>query len=142
MKKTRTAIQFQFSCSVMYDSLQPHELQHARPPCPSPMPGVYSNFMPIKLMMPSNNLILCHPLLLPSSIFPSIRVFSNESVLCIRWPKYWRFSFSISLSNEYSGLIFFRMGWFDLLPIQVTDSQESSPIPQYKTINSSVLSFL
>ena len=96
----------------------------------------------IELVMPSNHLILCHPLLLPPSIFPSIRVFSNESALLIRWPKYWCFSFSISPSKEYSGLIFFRMGWFDLLPIQVTDSQESSPIPQYKTINSSVLSFL
>ena len=67
--------------------------------------------------MPSNHLILCRPLLLPS-IFPSIRVFSNESVLCIRWPKYWSFSFSISLSNEYSGLISFRMDWFDLLAVQ------------------------
>ena len=73
--------------------------------------------MSIKLVMPSNHLILCHPLLLPS-IFPSIRVFSNESVLCIRWPKYW--SFSISLSNEYSGLISFRMDWLDLLVVQRT----------------------
>ena len=70
--------------------------------------------------MPSNNLILCRPLLLLSSIFPSIRVFSNESVLRIRWPKYWSFSFSISPSNEYSGLIFFRMDWFDLLEVQGT----------------------
>ena len=68
--------------------------------------------------MPSNHLILCHPLLLPSSIFPSIRVFSNESVLCIRWPKYWSFSFSISPSNEYSGLISLRMDWLDLLAVQ------------------------
>ena len=75
--------------------------------------------MPIKLVMPSNYLILCRPLLLPS-IFPSIRVFSNESVLCIRWPKYWNFSFSISPSNEYSGLICFRMDWFDLLAVQET----------------------
>ena len=70
--------------------------------------------------MPSNHLILCHPLLLSPSIFPSIRVFSNESVLCIRWPKYWRFSFNISVSNEYSGLISFRMDWLDLLAIQGT----------------------
>ena len=70
--------------------------------------------------MPSNHLILCHPLLLPPSIFPSIRVFTNESVLCIRWPKYWSFSFSISPSNEYSGLISFRMDWLDLLAVQVT----------------------
>src|SRR5574337_917115 len=73
----------------------------------------------IELVMPSNNLILCHPLLLSPSIFPSIRVFSNESVLHIRWPKCWSFSFSISPSNEYSGLIF-RMDWFDLLAIQGT----------------------
>ena len=71
--------------------------------------------MSIELVMPSNHLILCHPLLLPPSIFPSIRVFSNESVLCIRWPKYWSFSFSISPSNEHSGLISFRTDWFDLL---------------------------
>ena len=71
-------------------------------------------------VMPSNHLILCHPLLLPPSIFPSIRVFSNESVLCIRWPKYWSFSFNISPSNEYSGLITFRMDWLDLLAVQGT----------------------
>ena len=72
------------------------------------------------LMMPSNHLILCHLLLLPPSIFPSIRVFSNESVLCIRWPKYWNFSFSISPFNEYSGLISLRIDWFDLLAVQGT----------------------
>ena len=76
--------------------------------------------MSIESVMPSNHLILCHPLLLLPLIFPSIRVFSNESVLCIRWPKYWRFSFSISPSNEYSGLISFRMDWFDLLAVQGT----------------------
>ena len=70
--------------------------------------------------MPSNHLILCHPLLLPPSIFPSIRVFSNESVLCIRWPKYWSFRFSISPSKEYSGLISFRMDWLDLFAVQGT----------------------
>ena len=70
--------------------------------------------------MPSNHLILCHPLLLPPSIFPSIRVFSNESVLHIRWPKYWSFGFSISPSDKYSGLIFFRMDWLDLLAVQGT----------------------
>ena len=71
----------------------------------------------IEPVRPSNRLILCHPLLLPPSIFPSIRVFSSESFLCIRWPKYWSFSFSISPSNEYSGLIFFRMDWLDLLAV-------------------------
>ena len=74
----------------------------------------------IELVMPSNYLILCRPLLLPPSIFPSIRVFSNDSNLCIRWPKYWSFSFSISPSNEYSGLISFRMDWLDLLAVQGT----------------------
>ena len=96
--------------------------------------------MSIKSVMPSNHLILCRPLLLPILIFPSIRVFSNESALHIRWPKYWSFSFSISPSNEYSGLISFRMDWFDLPAGQGT--QESSPIPQFKSINSSALSFL
>ena len=78
--------------------------------------------MPIESMMPSNHPILCRPLLLPPSIFPSIRVFSNESALCIRWPKYWSFSFSISLSNEYSGLISFRVDWLDLLAVQAKAS--------------------
>ena len=77
-------------------------------------------FISIESVMPSNHLILCCPLLLPPSIFPRIRVFSNESVLCIRWPKYWSFSFSISPSNEYSGLISFRMDWLDLLAVQGT----------------------
>ena len=95
--------------------------------------------MSIELMMPSNHLILFHPLLLLSSVFPSIRVFSNESVLCIRWPKYW--SFSISLSNEYSELISFRIDFFLSLCCP-RDSQESSPPPQFKSINSLVLSFL
>jgi len=76
--------------------------------------------MSIEPVMPSNHLILCRPLLLPPSIFPSIRVFSNESVLCIRWPKYWSFSFSISPSNEHPGLISFRMDWLDLLAPQGT----------------------
>ena len=76
--------------------------------------------MSIESVMPSNHLILCRPLLLPPSIFSSIRVFSNESVLCIRWPKYWSFSFSINPSNEYSGLVSFRMDWLDLLAVQGT----------------------
>ena len=76
--------------------------------------------MSIESVMPSNHLILCRPLLLPPSIFPSIRVFSNESVLYIRWPKYWSFSFSICSFNEYLGFIFFRMDWLDLLAVQVT----------------------
>ena len=76
--------------------------------------------MCIELVMPSSHLILCHPLILLPSIFPSIRIFSKESVLCIRWPKYWSFSFNISPSNEYSGLISFRMDWLDLLAVQGT----------------------
>ena len=96
--------------------------------------------MSTESVMPSNHLILCQPLLLPPSIFPSIRVFSNESVLHIRWPKYWSFSFSISPSNEYSRLISLRMDWLDLLVVQGT--LESSPTPQFKSINSSMLSFL
>ena len=76
--------------------------------------------MSIKSVMPSNHLLLCHPLLLPPSIFPSIRVFSSESVLCTRWPKYWSFSFSISLFNEFSGLHSFRIDWLDLLAVQET----------------------
>ena len=81
--------------------------------------------MSIESVMPGNHFILCHPLLFPPSIFPSIRVFSNESGVSIRWAKYWSFSFSISSSNEYSGLISFKIDWFDLLAVQ--DSQESSP---------------
>ena len=104
----------QFSHSVMSDALQPHGLQHARHPCPSATPGVYPN------SCPSNHLIFCHPLLLPPSIFPSIRVFSNESVFHIRWPKYWSFSFNIRPSNEYWGLISFRIDWLDLLAVQGT----------------------
>ena len=96
--------------------------------------------MSIKLVMPSNHFILCCPFLLLPSIFPSIRVFPNESVLCIRWPKYWSFSFGISPFNEYLGLIFFRMDSFDLLAVQ--GIQESSLIPQFKSINYLLLSIL
>ena len=97
--------------------------------------------MSFESVMPSNQLILYHPLLLPPSIFPSIRVFSNESVLRIRWPEYWSFSFSISPSNEYSGLISFKMGLVGS-PCSPRNSQKSSPTPQFKSISSSVLSFL
>ena len=104
----------------MSDSLQPHELQQARPPCPSPTPRIYPKLMSIESVMPSNNLILCCPLLLLPSIFPRIRVFSNESALRMRWPKYWSFSFSISPSNGHLGLIFFRMDRLNLLALQGT----------------------
>ena len=97
--------------------------------------------MSIDSVIPCNHFIPCRPLLLLPSIFPSIRVFSYESVLHISWPKYWSFNFSISPSNEYSILTSFRIDWFDLLAVQGT-SQESSPIPQFKSINSSALTFL
>ena len=97
--------------------------------------------MSIESVMPSSHLILCRPLLLLPSIPPSIRVFSNESTLHMRWPKYWTFSFTIIPSKEIPGLISFRMDWLDLLAVQ-GDSQESSPTPQFKSINSSVLSLL
>ena len=109
----------QFSHSVMSNSLRPHSLQHARP---LSITNSWSllKLMSIKWVRPSNHLILCHPFLLPPSNFPSIRVFSNESALRIRWPKYWSFSFNISPSSEYSGLISFRMDCLDLLAVQGT----------------------
>ena len=103
------------SCQTLCDPID-----HSRPPCPSPTPWSLLKLMSIELVMPSSHLIFCRPLLLPPSVFPSIRVFAYESVLLIRWPKYWSFSFSISPSNEYSGLISFRMDWLDLLAVQVT----------------------
>ena len=131
----------QFSCSVMSSSLQPHRLPNARLPCPSPTSGAYSNSCPSsRWCHPTNHLILCRPLLLLPSVFPSIRVFSKESVLHIRWPKYWSFSFSISPSSKYSGLIPFRMDWLD--PLVVQRILNSSPTPQFKSINSSAFSFL
>ena len=102
------------SCPI----LRPHEPQHTRPPCPSPAPGVYPNSCPIESVMPSNHLTLCHPLLLLASIFPNTRVFSNESALRIRRPKYPSFSFNISPSNEHPGLISFKMDWLDFLAVQ------------------------
>ena len=104
-------------CSVVSDSLRPHGLQHVRLPCPSPTPAACSNSCPLSRWC-HPTISSCHHLLLPPSIFHSIRIFSNESVLCIRWPKYWNFSVSISPSNEYSGLISFRMDWWDLLAVQ------------------------
>ena len=112
---------FSFCCcskTVRSNFSQPHGLQHARPPCPSPTPLL--KLMSIESVMPSNHLILCCPLHLLPSVFPSIRVFSNESPLHNRYPKNWSFSFSISPSNEYSGLISFRIDWLDLLAVQQT----------------------
>ena len=96
--------------------------------------------MSIELVMPSNHLFLCHPFLLLPSIFPNIRVFSNESALQDTWPKYWNFSFNISPSNEYSGLIPFRIDWFDFLAVQ--GALKSPPVPQFESINSLALSLL
>ena len=109
----------QFSHSVASDSLQPRGLQHARPPCPSPTPRVHSDSCPLSYWC-HPTISSCQPPLLPPSVFPSIWVFSNESVLRIRWPKYWSFSFNISPSNEYSGLISYRIDWLDLLAVQGT----------------------
>ena len=110
-----------FSCSVMSDSLRPHGLQHARLPCPSPTSGAYSNACLLSWWCHPTISSFVVPLLqfCPPS-FPQIRVFSNGSVLQIRWPKYWHFSFNISPSNEYSGLISFRVNWLDILAIQGT----------------------
>ena len=107
----------QFSHSVVSDSLWPHEPQHARTPCPSPN---LPKLMSIELVMPSNHIILCRPLLLLPSVFSNIRVFSNKPALCIRWPKYWSFNFTISPSNEHLGPISLRMDWLDLLAVQGT----------------------
>ena len=96
--------------------------------------------MSIELVMSSSQLILCCPLLLPSLIFPNISVFSDESIIRISWPKYWSFSFNISPFNDYSGLISFRINWFES-PCSPRYSQESSPTPQFKSISSSVLTF-
>ena len=132
-----------FLTSVQFSSVAQLGLTLCDPmDCSTPGLPVHHQLMSIESVMPSNHLILCCPLLSLPSIFPSIRVFSNESVLHIRWPKYWSFCFSISPSNEYSGLNSFRIDWLDLLAVQVTLHQESSPTPQFKSINSLALSFL
>ena len=132
-------VSVQFSRSVVSDSLRPHGLQHARLACPSQSPRACANSCPSSRW--------CHPTISSSTIPFSFclqsflaLVFSNESVLHIKWPKYWSFSFSISPSNEYSGLISFRMDWLDLLAVEGT--QESFPTPQFKSINSSTFSLL
>ena len=119
------------SVTQLSNSLQPHESQHARPPCPSPNSPSSLKLMSIESVMPSSHLILCHPLLLLPPNPPSLRVFSNESTLHMRCQKFWSFSFSISPSNEHLGS-----------PCSPRDSQEYSPTLQFKCINSLVLSLL
>ena len=126
--------------SVASNSLRPHGLQYTRIPCPSPTPEAYSNSCRFESVMPSNHLILCCPILLPPSVLPSIRVSSNESVLHIRWTKCWNFSFSISPSSYYSGLISFRMDWLDLLAVQGTLKSLLQHHSSKASINSSALS--
>ena len=132
MYPMQTCIYASVQCShlVVSDSSRPQGPQHARPPCSSPTPGLLK-LMSIESLMPSNHLILCHPLLLLPSIFPSTKVSSNESALHIRWRKYWSFSFSISPCNEYSGLVSFRIDWVNLLAVQGT---LSSPLQHYSSV--------
>ena len=135
-----TCIYLLFSCSVVSDSATPWTAAHQASLSISNSWSLLK-LLSIESVMPSNHLILCCPLLLLPSIFPSIGVFSNEPDLHIRWPKYQSFSFSISPSNEHSGLISFWIDWFDLLAVQRT-LKESSPTPQFKSISPSVLSLL
>ena len=130
----------QFSRSVVSNSLRPHGLQHCQASLSITNSRSLPRLMSFELVMPYEHLILCRPLLLQPSIFPSIRVFSNVSVLHIREPKYWSFSFSTSPSNEYSELI--SLNGLAGSPCCPRDSQESSPKPQFKSINSSWLSFI
>ena len=128
----------QFSHSVVSDFLRPHGLQYARPPYPSPTPGAYPNSCPSSQWCHSTTSFSVVPSA-PALIVSQLRVFSIESVLHNRWPNYWSFSFNISPSNEYSGLISFRIDWS---PCSPRDPQESTPTLQFKSINSSALNFL
>ena len=130
------SIRYQFSCSVMSDSLPPRESQHARPPCPSPTPGVYPNPCPLsRWCLPAISFSVVPFFSCPQYV-PAIRVFSNESAFLMRWQKYQSFIFNISPSSEHSGLISFRMDWLDLLAVQGT--LESSPTPQFKGVQFSL----
>ena len=140
LKDTCSLEEVQFSCSVVSDSFATPRTAAYQASLSITNSRSLPKLISIESVMPSNHLLLCYPLLLLPSIFPSIRVFPSESALHIRWPKYWSFSFSISPSSEYSGLISFRIDWFDLFAVQWT--LKSSPIPQFKSINSLVLSFL
>ena len=125
-----------FSCQVVSDSSRPPWTASCQASLSFTISLSLLKLTSIELVMPSNHLILCHLLLLWPSIFPSIRLFSNESALCIRWPNYWSFSFSISPSNEYSGLISFKIDWFDLLAVQGT----LKSVPQRHSLKASILS--
>ena len=125
----------QFSHSVMSDSLRPHTLQHISSSLSIINSRSLLKFMSIVSVMPSNHLILCRPFLLLPSIFPNIRVFSNESAVPIKWPKYWSFSFNINPSNEHPVLISFRMNWLDLLVVQGT----LKTLPQHHSSKASIL---
>ena len=141
MKSLKKKILFtsvQFSHSIKSNSLPPHGRQHTRPPCPITNTWNLLKLISTKSVIPSNRLILCRPLLLPPSIVPSIRVFSNESALCIRWPKYWSFSFN-NLGTPRTDLLYDGLVGS---PYSPRDSRESSSAPQFKSINSSALSFL
>ena len=142
LKDTCSKEEVQFSCSVVSDSFATPWTAACQASLSITNSWSFPKLMSIKSVMPFNHLILCYLLLILRSMFASIRVFPNESALHVRWPKYWSFSFSFSISpsSEYSGLISFRIDWFDLLAVQWT--LKSSPIPQFKSINSSVLSFL
>ena len=135
-------LKIQFSSVQMLSHvwlLQLNGLQHARPPCLSPIPGIYSNSCPLSRWC-HPTISSCFPLILLPLIFPSIRVISSKSALCTRWPNHWSFSFNISPPNEYSGLISFRIDWFDCFAVQGT--LKSSLTTQFKNINSSALSLL
>ena len=120
----------------MSDSLQPYGLQHSRLPCPPPISWSLPKFMSIESVLPSNHVILCHRLLLLPSIFPSIKVFSSESTLCMRGPKYQRFSFSISSSNEYLGLISFKIDLISCLSKRLLRVFSSTTVGKYQFFGS------
>ena len=131
---SEVSVQFS-SVAQSCPTLQPHESQHARPPCPSPSPGIHSDSTSIESVMPSSNLILGRPLLLLPTIPPSIRGFSNESTLHMKWPEYWSFTFRIIPSKEIPGLISFRMDWLDRLAVQGTFKS----LLQHHSSNASIL---
>ena len=134
------AVQFTYVTQFSL-TLRPHELQH-RVPCPSPTPRAFSNSSPLSRWCCPAISSFVLPFFSSLQSFPASRAFTNESVLRIRWPKSWNFSFSICPSSEYSGLISFRIDWIFFFPCRPRNSQESSPRPQFKSINSLVLSFL